>query len=57
MCFGQFGPYHHARVAALQQVGREHGPVEQAAPSTGRRAWSDTLAEDCKLNTDDCRHG
>ena len=25
ICFGQFGPYHHARVAALQRVGREHG--------------------------------
>ena len=25
ICFGQFGPYHHARVAALQRAGREHG--------------------------------
>jgi glycosyltransferase involved in cell wall biosynthesis len=25
VCFGQFGPYHHARVAALQRAGREHG--------------------------------
>jgi len=25
VCFGQFGPYHHARVAALQHAGRAHG--------------------------------
>ena len=24
ICFGQFGPYHHARVAALQRARREH---------------------------------
>ena len=49
ICFGQFGPYHHARVAALQQVGREHGaggmehgvkviPV-QIAGATTTYAW------------------
>ena len=42
MCFGQFGPYHHARVAALQRAAREMG--------------DGSSAENCKLNTDDCRH-
>lgn len=40
--FGQFGPYHHARVEALQRLASEMGD------------WSS--AEDCTLNTDDCRH-
>jgi hypothetical protein len=50
VCFGQFGPYHHARVAALQRAGREHGagsrehglgviPVQIAA-ATSTYAWS-----------------
>ena len=50
ICFGQFGPYHHARVAALQRAGREHGagsrehglgvvPVQIAA-ATSTYAWS-----------------
>ncbi len=42
ICFGQFGPYHHARVAALQRLAREMG--------------DGSSAENCKLNTDDCRH-
>ena len=51
LCFGQFGPYHHARVAALQRAGREHGagsrehgvgviPVQIAA-ATSTYAWED----------------
>ena len=39
VCFGQLGPYHHARVAALQQVGREHG--------AGGGAWG--LIVTCKV--------
>jgi len=42
VCFGQFGPYHHARVAALQRLAREMG--------------DGSSAENCKLNTADCRH-
>ena len=38
ICFGQFGPYHHARVAALQQLARDEGvrvvPVQIAAATT-----------------------
>lgn len=44
VCFGQFGPYHHARVAALQHVAKERGdgqnppqrviPVQIAAATT-----------------------
>ena len=55
MCFGQFGPYHHARVAALQQVGREHGAegmehgeTKHEAQGLGQGA---DLAENRKLNT------
>ena len=40
--FGQLGPYHHVRVAALQRLAREMG--------------DGSSAENCKLNTDDCRH-
>lgn len=43
ICFGQFGPYHHARVAALQRAAVELGvrvvPVQIAA-STSTYAWS-----------------
>ena len=53
VCFGQFGPYHHARVAALQRAGREQDektkrrkdqetrvvPVQIAA-ATSTYAWS-----------------
>lgn len=43
MCFGQFGPYHHARVAALQRAGSEQAakvlPVQIAA-ATSTYAWS-----------------
>ena len=42
ICFGQFGPYHHARVSALQRLAREMG--------------DGSSAENCKLNTADCRH-
>jgi hypothetical protein len=42
VCFGQFGPYHHARVAALQRVAHEQGarvvPV-QIAESTVTYGW------------------
>jgi 1,2-diacylglycerol 3-alpha-glucosyltransferase len=38
ICFGQFGPYHHARVAALQKLAHEQGiralPVQIAAFTT-----------------------
>lgn len=38
MCFGQFGPYHHARVAALQRAAAEQGvrvvPVQIAGATT-----------------------
>jgi hypothetical protein len=43
ICFGQFGPYHHARVAALQRAAVELGvrvvPVQIAA-ATSTYAWS-----------------
>ena len=42
ICFGQFGPYHHARFGALQQAARE---MEDGS-----------AAEYGKLNADDCRH-
>ena len=42
VCFGQFGPYHNARVAALQRLACEIGDGGSA--------------ENCKLNTADCRH-
>lgn len=42
VCFGQFGPYHHARVAALQRAAAEQGvrvvPVQIAAATT-TYAW------------------
>jgi hypothetical protein len=42
ICFGQFGPYHHARVAALQDAAHEEGirvlPV-QIAGSTATYGW------------------
>jgi hypothetical protein len=42
ICFGQFGPYHHARAAALQQLARDEGarvvPV-QIAGSTATYEW------------------
>jgi len=42
MCFGQFGPYHHARVAALQRAAVELGvrvvPVQIAGVTT-TYAW------------------
>ena len=38
VCFGQFGPYHHARIAALQRAAAEQGvrvvPVQIAAATT-----------------------
>ena len=53
VCFGQFGPYHHARVAALQHVGREHGAGGMArwnrlrlprAEEHGVKAWLKTAS-------------
>jgi hypothetical protein len=45
ICFGQFGPYHHARVSALQKLAHEQGvralPVQIAA-STTTYGWSAT---------------
>ena len=51
VCFGQFGPYHHARVAALQRNGREHGAASmghgvkvlpvQIADATSTYAWKE----------------
>ena len=38
ICFGQFGPYHHARVVALQRAAAEQGvrvvPVQIAGATT-----------------------
>jgi hypothetical protein len=45
ICFGQFGPYHHARVSALQKLAHEQGvralPVQIAA-STTTYGWAAT---------------
>ena len=45
ICFGQFGPYHHARVAALQDAAHEQGarvvPV-QIASDTATYAWKES---------------
>jgi 1,2-diacylglycerol 3-alpha-glucosyltransferase len=45
ICFGQFGPYHHARVAALQQLARDEGtrvvPV-QIASDTATYEWKES---------------
>ncbi len=45
ICFGQFGPYHHARVAALQKLAREKGarvvPV-QIASDTATYEWKES---------------
>jgi len=43
ICFGQFGPYHHARVVALQELAHEQGvrvvPV-QISSDTATYEWS-----------------
>ena len=45
ICFGQFGPYHHARVAALQKLAREQGarvvPV-QISSNTATYEWKES---------------
>jgi len=45
ICFGQFGPYHHARVVALQAAAREQGvrvvPV-QISSNTATYAWTES---------------
>jgi 1,2-diacylglycerol 3-alpha-glucosyltransferase len=45
ICFGQFGPYHHARVVALQAAAREEGirvlPVQIAA-ATATYEWKES---------------
>ena len=45
ICFGQFGPYHHARVAALQKLAHEQGarvvPV-QIASDTATYEWKES---------------
>lgn len=45
VCFGQFGPYHHARVVALQRAAAEQGvrviPV-QISGSTATYEWAES---------------
>jgi hypothetical protein len=45
ICFGQFGPYHHARVAALQDAAHEQGarvvPM-QIASDTATYEWKES---------------
>ena len=37
ICFGQFGPYHHARVAALQEAAKDQKTKRPKAESSRRR--------------------
>jgi hypothetical protein len=56
VCFGQFGPYHHARVAALQRLAREMGDggsAENCKPSLRDRP---AVQGQLILNTADCRN-
>lgn len=56
MCFGQFGPYHHARVVALQRLATEVGDgssAENCKPSLRDRP---AVQGQLILNTADCRH-
>ena len=56
ICFGQFGPYHHARVAALQRLAGEigdGGAAENCKPSLRDRP---AVQGQLILNTADCRH-
>jgi glycosyltransferase involved in cell wall biosynthesis len=63
ICFGQFGPYHHARVVALQAAAHEQGarvvPVQIAAATTtyewsedppSRSPWRTTTAGQGRCN-------
>jgi hypothetical protein len=38
LCFGQFGPYHHARVAALQAAARQRGAGGKER-GAGNQGW------------------
>ena len=53
ICFGQFGPYHHARVAALEKLAHEQGarvvPV-QIASDTATYEWK--AGEETKRQSD-----
>jgi hypothetical protein len=52
MCFGQFGPYHHARVVALQRLVWKMGDGSSAENRAD--AWGD--GPQAKLNTGHCSH-
>jgi hypothetical protein len=62
ICFGQFGPYHHARVAALPRAVRPMtDPPARCYGVTSAREQGSGLgqggsADHCKLITDDCTH-
>lgn len=55
ICFGQFGPYHHARVAALQRAARAMADGEARMAEGGGLGQSGS-PDHCKLITDDCTH-
>ena len=53
MCFGQFGPYHHARVAALQREVKDQKTAERSETdwSVATAAQRDRREERSTLKT------
>ena len=52
LCFSQFGPYHHARAAALRElVGEAHFIAVQIAAATRTYAWKQEKSAETGLRT------